>query len=708
MRPIQVNNQVYDAVRAAQAERPAGAPAVPGAAEQIDAAINADGVVDAEEARLREALNSDASFTLTNGSESTPIDPNSLSFPARRPGAATVTPLATPVTPLAAPEGVTEVAGVETVGLAGPTTPVAPLSPAQLIEGSRNTFDLATRQLEAGNGEAAAVILTRAAGELRAGMSAAGNPEKDILNELAQNMEKRAHAYRQTEPNSMLSAAGSLNLYGRNAVVIGDGIAGRHPRYGALMQQVGRDSQIQAQILAQTAGNTKAMIGMGVSQAYRDIAIASITHDIDNTGAINNFFTGNRDDLERDRTRMTEAFNYIDRKMQSEGLTFHEAWHDMFNDHRMASRSDLPTHVTAHEAAVFIRDHQSTRGLLQPIMDISEGIASGNAGKVESGSANLVQTLRDNDQWGISRQVLDRYRASAQTTQGRAEAEQLDANESGQWWRAKATQFAREDLPVLLLTGVLSGGVGLGARALATTAGWGTRAVRAAQVTAELGSFVPTERVLNDVINGRRADWSGGAMARDYALTIGGYGLFKALGAGWRALRAPTPVTPTLAADATRVAGGRPTRVPPNEAPENIRALTRENESAQTLSRRGYEVVQNPPIPGGGGSGVKMPDYRINGHLFDNYAPTSNSARNIWGVVQGKVQSEQAGRIVLNLDNSRVTMEALQKQFADWPIEGLQQVLVVRNGQVIPLPLPRPTVAPPWTPPGVYPHQEQR
>jgi len=125
---------------------------------------------------------------------------------------------------------------------------------------------------------------------------------------------------------------------------------------------------------------------------------------------------------------------------------------------------------------------------------------------------------------------------------------------------------------------------------------------------------------------------------------------------------------------------GRRTRINPDDAPENIRALTRENESADILHRHGYDVEQNPTVPGS-----KNPDYLINGEVYDNFAPTTRSARNIHSVVKEKLLSGQSSRVVLNLDDSPVTLEALRKQFADWPISGLQDIIIVRNGQAFDL-----------------------
>jgi hypothetical protein len=122
---------------------------------------------------------------------------------------------------------------------------------------------------------------------------------------------------------------------------------------------------------------------------------------------------------------------------------------------------------------------------------------------------------------------------------------------------------------------------------------------------------------------------------------------------------------------------GTRTKINPGDAPENIQALTRENESADILAREGFDVTQNPAVPG-----PKNPDYLINGSIYDNFAPTTSSARNIWSVVKGKVESGQTSRIVLNLNDSGVSLEALTKQFSDWAIEGLEDVIIIKDGKV--------------------------
>ncbi|MBI4678497.1 MAG: hypothetical protein HY748_13035 [Elusimicrobia bacterium] len=123
---------------------------------------------------------------------------------------------------------------------------------------------------------------------------------------------------------------------------------------------------------------------------------------------------------------------------------------------------------------------------------------------------------------------------------------------------------------------------------------------------------------------------------------------------------------------------GKPAKINPNEAPENVRALTRQNETAQTLYKNGYVVEQRGAAEGA--------DFKLNGTEFDCYSPATGNERNIWGVVKDKIIQKKQGRgVVLNLDDSAVSLEALRSQFSRFAIEGLESVLVVKNGEIVPL-----------------------
>jgi diguanylate cyclase (GGDEF)-like protein len=122
---------------------------------------------------------------------------------------------------------------------------------------------------------------------------------------------------------------------------------------------------------------------------------------------------------------------------------------------------------------------------------------------------------------------------------------------------------------------------------------------------------------------------------------------------------------------------GKPAYIEPAESQVNKLALQRQNEAALVLAESGYQVHQN---------GLKSgPDYQVNGVGHDCYSPTTDKPRSIWTTVSGKVGKNQAQNFVLNLDGSSVDLAALQTQFVQNPIAGLNDILVVRGGKVIPL-----------------------
>ena len=123
---------------------------------------------------------------------------------------------------------------------------------------------------------------------------------------------------------------------------------------------------------------------------------------------------------------------------------------------------------------------------------------------------------------------------------------------------------------------------------------------------------------------------------------------------------------------------GPRTQIPPLSDAATTRSLIRENQSADILVQAGYNVEQNPVL-----SGLKNPDYRVNGVVFDNYAPETGSVRNIWSTVEGKVQAGQTNNVVINLADSSADVGKLNTQFNSYPIQNLNHVIVIdQNGNV--------------------------
>ena len=123
--------------------------------------------------------------------------------------------------------------------------------------------------------------------------------------------------------------------------------------------------------------------------------------------------------------------------------------------------------------------------------------------------------------------------------------------------------------------------------------------------------------------------------------------------------------------------GGKPfgerTTNKPNASSEYKRSIKRENEAADLLANEGYKVEQNPVV-----GGVKDPDYRIEGKIFDCYAPKTDNPRSIiTHIADEKIGKKQTERIVLNLVDSDVKRHALRQTLKDAPIDGLKEIIVI-------------------------------
>ncbi|MFJ2605657.1 putative T7SS-secreted protein [Streptomyces sp. NPDC087425] len=151
-------------------------------------------------------------------------------------------------------------------------------------------------------------------------------------------------------------------------------------------------------------------------------------------------------------------------------------------------------------------------------------------------------------------------------------------------------------------------------------------------------------------------------------------------GGDWDAAAEADRTKPSGEPDLDAQPRGKPESLSKNDDAETVRAKGREVHSAETLSKQGYDVEQSPgTMPNG-----TKPDFRIEGQIFDNYAPTSGSPRSIWTAVEKKVDKGQTERVVLNLGDSNADLGALRQQFHNWPKEGLKEVLVIdREGNIV-------------------------
>ncbi|WP_051884370.1 CdiA C-terminal domain-containing protein [Chryseobacterium luteum] len=126
---------------------------------------------------------------------------------------------------------------------------------------------------------------------------------------------------------------------------------------------------------------------------------------------------------------------------------------------------------------------------------------------------------------------------------------------------------------------------------------------------------------------------------------------------------------------------GRLTKIPDNLDDATKTSLILENDAAQILAKKGFDIEQNPSIK----TTLKNPDYIIEGEVFDCYSPfnSNKSVRGIWSEIADKIEKDQTNRIILNLKNWNGDIPKLQKQFLDWEISGLKEVIyITKQGEV--------------------------
>lgn len=170
----------------------------------------------------------------------------------------------------------------------------------------------------------------------------------------------------------------------------------------------------------------------------------------------------------------------------------------------------------------------------------------------------------------------------------------------------------------------------------------------------------------------------------------------EAAGAGRSASPQTDPLITQKTGPPSGTPAGHPTVIDPREDAPVRRSLELENKAAATLADIGYRIKQNPTSSevaqarqdsGDTGNAQSAPDYLLEGRVFDCYSPNKpeKPVRSIWSEVEDKVVTkQQTQRVVINLEDWRGDIGALQKQFDDWPIDGLKEVkILTRSNEVI-------------------------
>lgn len=123
---------------------------------------------------------------------------------------------------------------------------------------------------------------------------------------------------------------------------------------------------------------------------------------------------------------------------------------------------------------------------------------------------------------------------------------------------------------------------------------------------------------------------------------------------------------------------------------ETDRGKVRENEAARLLPQAGYDVEQQPTITTDDIKNnpslkqVKDPDFRVEGRIFDCYSPDASRALNIQVRIADKITRGQTTRLILNLDDSTVSIDELRQVLTENPIRNLEEIIIIKDGQITP------------------------
>ncbi|MED0706054.1 PAAR-like protein [Aneurinibacillus aneurinilyticus] len=119
--------------------------------------------------------------------------------------------------------------------------------------------------------------------------------------------------------------------------------------------------------------------------------------------------------------------------------------------------------------------------------------------------------------------------------------------------------------------------------------------------------------------------------------------------------------------------------------------IKKQNETADFLADKGYDIEMLDEIHGGNGYGIlkgSNPDFLIEGNVFDCYAPKPDGkVQSIIKELAGKTK-KQSGRIVLNLDDFpdnkvvEVTETIFRKVNPNGDLKRLEELLIVKDGTI--------------------------
>ena len=114
------------------------------------------------------------------------------------------------------------------------------------------------------------------------------------------------------------------------------------------------------------------------------------------------------------------------------------------------------------------------------------------------------------------------------------------------------------------------------------------------------------------------------------------------------------------------------------------RGTQRQNETAKLLADEGCDIEMLPEDETNtyGLKEKSKPDYLIEGEVYDCYSPSTGNMNTIRKEISGKTK-EQAPNIVMNLDDSPLSIEQLVDNLKGNKITRLKKLIVIKDGKVV-------------------------
>jgi len=131
--------------------------------------------------------------------------------------------------------------------------------------------------------------------------------------------------------------------------------------------------------------------------------------------------------------------------------------------------------------------------------------------------------------------------------------------------------------------------------------------------------------------------------------------------------------------DANRKPRGSPKKLDKNDTDShNERGVNGENEAANVLAQYGYDYEQIREAN-------KSPDGKVSGvaDKWDTYSPhAGKNMRGIRDFIVDKVDRQNAPYVVIRLDPNGQDVNDIAEHLKKFPVDGLKQLFVIKNGQL--------------------------